>query len=255
MEIETAKQLALLNTGFYEAQAAAFSSSRQAAWPGWQTSLAMISAELVAGKSELAVFDLACGNLRYATFLREQLPQVKLDYSGVDNCDSLHANAIETGASYQHLDILETLFSGQQLSAAILAPRCDLAVCFGFMHHVPLPEQRQMVLASLIQQACPGAYVIVTLWQFMRDYSRRDKALAAHEQALQELGLRGLDENDFLLGWNDLPGVWRYCHSFSDAEVDGLIDVIADAAKLIARFCSDGKTGKLNTYLVFKTNE
>lgn len=60
------------------------------------------------------------------------------------------------------------------------------------------------------------------------------------------------NEGDYLLGWRNLPGVYRYCHSFSDEEIDSLATLVADRAKCVARFRADGRTGSLNEYLVLQ---
>ena len=60
------------------------------------------------------------------------------------------------------------------------------------------------------------------------------------------------NEGDYLLGWRNTPGAYRYCHSFSDEETDSLVASVADKAKCVARFRADGRTGNLNEYLVLQ---
>jgi hypothetical protein len=80
------------------------------------------------------------------------------------------------------------------------------------------------------------------------------KAQVVHEKARAELDLPDLDENDFILGWKNIDGAYRYCHSFVDDEIDALVASVADKATLIDRFCADGRTGDLNTYIVLKAH-
>lgn len=60
------------------------------------------------------------------------------------------------------------------------------------------------------------------------------------------------NEGDYLLGWRNTPGAYRYCHSFSDEEIDSLVASVADKAQCVARFRADGRTGNLNEYLVLQ---
>jgi SAM-dependent methyltransferase len=74
---------------------------------------------------------------------------------------------------------------------------------------------------------------------------------------LGELGageLGDLDENDYLLGWQDTPRAYRYCHSFSEDEIDRLVGSVAKTASVLSRFTADGRTGDLNTYLILKVH-
>ena len=61
-----------------------------------------------------------------------------------------------------------------------------------------------------------------------------------------------LEEGDYLLGWNDAPGTYRYCHSFDDSEIESLIAGVASNAHLVNRFRADGRANDSNEYLVFR---
>ncbi|MDR2036179.1 MAG: class I SAM-dependent methyltransferase [Coriobacteriales bacterium] len=253
MDIATAKRLCAINTCFYQEHHASFSSSRQSAWPGWELCLPFIQKAARGGVVRL--LDLACGNLRFEGFLRTQLTDLRLDYFAVDNCDALALPAASGDSRllrYQHLDILDVLFEGQELAGQLEASRCDVAVMFGFMHHVPLERYRQALLAALIQSLRPGGFALVTFWQFLNNAELRAKALQTHRVALKALELSNLDEHDFLLSWNNLPGAYRYCHSFSEGEINQFIEAFAGEVEVVSRFASDGRTGDLNTYLVLQ---
>lgn len=140
---------------------------------------------------------------------------------------------------------------GPALAEALQTPRCDLAVSFGFLHHIPLPRWREEVLAMLAAKVRPGGFVIVSLWRFLENPLLARKAEATHERALAELGLPPLDAGDRLLGWRDEPGAYRYCHSFTDGEIDALAASVGHAAE-VARFRADGRDGALNSYLVLQ---
>jgi SAM-dependent methyltransferase len=267
MNQKTARLLCALNSSFYEEHAASFSATRQAPWSGWTRCVELLR-ELEFGLSgtSLSVFDLACGNLRFESFLAHELSATELQFFAVDNCDALvpaelagqaePTESAKPSLHYQNLDLTDLLLRGLSLHEHLDAPPCDLAVCFGFLHHVPCAQYRKELLLSLIETTKPGGLVIVSLWQFMRNEALRIKALAAHARALEELepyDLRDqLDENDVLLGWQDKPRAFRYCHHFSDAEIDDLIDAVKDHATPVARFVADGRSNNLNSYVVLR---
>ena len=154
------------------------------------------------------------------------------------------------------LDAVEALIDGtlsQQLTA--LGPKpFDAAVSFGFAHHVPGFSRRVDLLRSLVAAVRPGGLVAVSLWRFMDDPKLAEKARASTKGALEDLPwLQAdcLEAGDFVLGWQDRPGAYRYCHHFSAAEIDRLVDAVPEA-RLVARFGADGRTGTLNEYLVLR---
>lgn len=244
MDKHTARHLSNLTTNFYSTVSASFSATRQAPWPGWQrvAQLAWPGGTKSATEAQ-DVLDLACGNLRFARFALERCPNARI--WAVDNCDALAAH--EPCVNYQHLNIANTLLDERDLQAAIDAPPCDLCVCFGFMHHVPLPEHRAQVLRALAQHAAPQGLIAVSFWQFEKDPRIMAKAqpLAPNESYAK---------GDYLLGWQGRTDVQRYCHSFAEEELDALAQHIAPLAKEIDRFSADGKSGDLNRYLVFRRN-
>ena len=233
----------------------------------------------------LSVLDLACGNLRFEAFLAKELADTDLAFHTADDCDALVKGAPwrpdpADGAAlgnraagsirwhHQSFDVLaaldaegrsdgaaldaETPGGGPALAEALQTPRCDLAVSFGFLHHIPLPRWREEVLAMLAAKVRPGGFVIVSLWRFLENPLLARKAEATHEHALAELGLPPLDAGDRLLGWKDEPGAYRYCHSFTDGEIDALAASVGHAVTEVARFRADGRDGALNSYLVLQ---
>ena len=286
MDMKTAEILCNVTSDFYRAQAASFSATRTSPWHGWQRCVAaMVEALGVAGhvageiaRSEAAadggvgegarraadaivrpgvsVFDLACGNLRFERYLAEALPHVDVRAYAVDSCDELAADAggLEIPVTYESSDIVGGLIAGAPLRELHHAPQVDAAVSFGFLHHVPGEELRVRVLDGLIDAVRPGGCVAVSLWQFMNNPALAAKAHATHVQASEALGLAAdaSDEGDYLLGWKNVEGAWRYCHHFSDEEVDRLVNAVSTRAHLVDMFEADGRTGAMNKYLVLQ---
>ena len=209
-----------------------------------------------AARPAISVFDLACGNLRFERYLAEALPHADVRAYAVDSCDELAAEAGNPAipVTYESSDIVGGLIAGAPLCELHHAPQVDMAVSFGFLHHVPGAALRVRVLDGLIDAVRPGGCVAVSLWQFMNNPALAAKARIAHAHACEALGLAAdaFDEGDYLLGWNNVEGAWRYCHHFSDEEVARLIDAVSPRAHLVDAFEADGRTDAMNKYLVLQ---
>ena len=239
--MQTIQRLCHLNNEFYRNNHASFSATRQSAWPGWERLDTHLDAHIG------TVLDVACGNLRYKSFL-ESHGTFADAYYAVDSCAELLPEA--TSASFQELDIVESLYE-DHLPADITAPPCDLAVCFGFMHHVPTAELRSSLFDVLLEKTREGGLVAVSFWQFAQDPKMLAKAETTTEHGQRELSL-ALDEGDYLLGWENAPNAYRYCHSFSEEELDAFVDRCKPQATLLDCYKADGRTGNMNGYLVFQ---
>lgn len=253
-----ALRLCALTGEFYRANAESFSQTRQSPWQGWVRLLEVMDAR-AAERELLRVLDVACGNLRFERYLADALPDRMLSGWAVDNCEPL----VEAGErsefgplsriAFQNLDVIERL-SGGRLRESLEAPDAsrDLAVSFGFMHHVPLERWRAELLRTLIAKVRPGGFVAVSFWRFLNSDKLAGKAQETTIRARAELGIPELPPNDYLLGWQDTQGLYRYCHHFDEPEIERLLAAVADSAELVSRFEADGKTGNLNEYVVLR---
>ena len=233
-----------LTSAFYREQAASFSSTRQSAWPGWERLLELLPPH----PASLDVVDVACGNQRLRRFLEGRLPHTRLSYVGVDNCRALSGEG-----PLVEVDVARTLL---ERPLRLGLPAADMAVSFGFMHHLPTHATRGRLLSSLVALVRPGGLVVVSLWRFMDDDSLAAKARATTAWVRGALGLvRGdLGANDYLLGWQGKPGTYRFCHYVDDDEVRELASSVS-SARLVTAFPADGHGGALNTYLVFRRTD
>lgn len=234
MDDHTADKLRALNNAFYRSQAQSFSQTRQYAWKGW----GRIADDLPHAPG--SVLDVACGNMRFKDFLDERFAHAGMRYCGVDSCAALVAP--EHRALFLEADVLEAADRWARGNH-------DLVACFGFMHHVPGFDARVRLLDALLDACKPGGTVAVSFWRFASDAALRSKAEQTTAEGCAKLALE-LDGNDFLLGWNGLPGVYRYCHSFTDLEIEQLVATAAQRASLADTFREDGKTHDMNTYIV-----
>ena len=260
MDKETADKLAQATSRFYAQEAPSFSATRGKPWPGWYRCADLLEGAFE-GRGPARLLDVACGNLRFERFVHEARPSLELAAYAVDGNDALvfdlaRADSELAGVSYQHLDIVDALKRERGLSSSLEAPVCDAGVCFGFLHHVPTALWRRRLLETLVECIRPGGLAIATFWRFAEDEGGARKAAESTERAGAELGIDPgqLGRGDFLLGWQGKPGVWRYCHSFLDAEVDRMIAglVGTDTAELAASFLADGADGRQNRYIALR---
>lgn len=278
MNRRTALFLNDLNARFYRAQALSFSATRRSPWPGWRRLLPFLEAAF-RDRDPATLLDVGCGNLRFEAFLAQGFPKRALSVCAVDACEPLVACASELPENVRvesvQLDVVAVLaaekaddadgtdaLGGTSLVRAVGREGLDAAVAFGVLHHVPGERLRRAALAGLFSCVRHGGVVAVSLWRFLDNEKMAANSDAAHAQACAELAadpvaaafdLAQLEPGDRLLGWQGRPGAYRFCHSFSDADVDGLVATAeACGANLVARFKSDGRTAKLNEYLVFR---
>ena len=269
MDVQTARQLAVLTNEFYHTQAASFSATRNAPWPGWQR---LLQEARLQSARELQVLDVGCGNGRFARFLEDALPGCALAVHGVDASAELatlqgpvsggmpmgaagqahQPGAAPVAGSFQQLDVVGALIEGTSLSQVLAAPACDLSVSFGFLHHVPGGSQRVRLLRALADKTRPGGHVAVSLWTFMEDARLAAKADAATRSALESYPALKLERGDYLLGWQQVQGAYRYCHHFCAEETDALAHALDGACTLLARYRHDGRGAGLNEYLLWR---
>lgn len=275
-----------MNARFYARVHGSFSETRTGAWPGWER-VAQEAAGVrpAGGECALRVLDAACGNLRFERFLQGELGEGACEFFAVDSCDELVNRDVPV--CYRHADLVEGALVGESMrslfatelgegtdaasfggcradgpsGANAAASRAgwgfDLAVSFGFLHHVPGFETRVRFLRDLLACVRPWGAAAVSLWRFMDDGRLAAKAEASHAKALAALAPHGiaqasLEPGDHFLGWQDEAGVYRYCHHFSEEETTALAEAVADLADVVARYKADGKTNDLNHYLVFR---
>lgn len=251
----TAEQLSRITSEFYAQQAQSFSATRQMPWQGWQQCLDAMP-QLLAGEKP-SVLDIGCGNLRFARYLCDEAGIVPAKYFAVDNCRPL----VESGetdtqtpqVTFIDLNVIKSLLENT-LSSRLTVPACDLVVAFGFLHHVPGAEKRLQLLRTLLEKTKPGGYVCVSFWQFMNSQKLAAKAQETTAQGLQALGIDALEleENDYLIGWQDKVNTWRYCHHFSQEELDELLASLGSDVHVCAQFSADGKDNNLNRYVILQ---
>lgn len=247
MDIETARMLNALTGNFYVRCAASFARTRTRPWRGWERCINAIPDALA--KPELSILDLGSGTLRFEDFLQANT-RARLNIYAVDACPQLLGK--DHDVHFIDMDIVSGLWDGTLRSCLRDVPERDMSCAFGLMHHIPGTQARQALLDAMVEKTKPQGYLLISFWQFERDARLARKAARATHLALECYPDLQLDENDWLLGWQDEPDVLRYCHSFTEAEIDAFVSHIADRVQLIDRFNADGPNDDLNCYLVLR---
>ena len=251
----TAERLSYVTSEFYSQQTQSFSATRQMPWQGWQQCLDAMPQLLVGEKP--SVLDVGCGNLRFARFLCDEARIVPAKYFAVDNCKPLvesgEADTQVSELAFIELDVIKSLLDNT-LSSRLTVPSCDLVVAFGFLHHVPGAKKRIELLCTLLEKTKPGGFVCVSFWQFMNSQKLAAKAQETTVQGLRALGIDAseLEEHDYLIGWQDKANTWRYCHHFSQEELDELLGSLGSDVQVCAQFSADGKDNDLNRYVMLQ---
>lgn len=232
------RRMAALTRAFYAQVAPSFSDTRQRPWPGF----VRLAGELgLAYGDTCSVLDIACGNLRFERYLESLVGHVEAC------CVDVDAELVATGTTRDPVrliitDVTTSLIDDTFSDILKDVGPVDLAVAFGFMHHVPVLDLRVRLARAMLGRVRTGGCAVCSFWQFSRDDRIMRKAVPVEE------GYAG----DYLLGWQDTTDVWRFCHDTSEAEIDELVDGLADIGRERLRYSADGKRGDLNRYLVLE---
>lgn len=232
MEAATRDHLLALSADFYRHWADEFDESRKNAWDSW--------ARIVSEVKELGpidnVLDLGCGNGRFASFLDDN-GLSELNYMGIDSEPQLIEHARKKLPN-KHFE-----FEVSTLDDALKsATKHKLIVCFGVFHHLPGKQYRQEVLNSFSDKLDVNGIAVLSLWQphLLKNFAT--KTSTSHS-------IEGLEENDFLMGWKRDFSHLRYCHDFTDEEINELVS--HSPFELVSQFQGSGNDMS-NRYLIMQ---
>lgn len=247
MNIATVTRLAELNQELYQQQGSHFNDTRMHSWVGWHRCLRALPST-----ASIRVLDIGCGNGRFGSFLRENLPtECEIEYVGIDGSAELlsaaQARLKDAKRFSTHLlqqNLVQQLLANQPMIAE--RSSFDLVVLFGLMHHIPSYTLRKQLLAKSAQLLSSTAQLWLSFWLF-----------AEHERFLlkqidpQQLSIATdqLEPGDYLLPWDTSNSV-RYCHYANGTEQQQL--VAATRLATMDSFTADGKTNDLNRYFVLQ---
>ncbi len=256
MDSSIINRLNQLNQQFYQTVAVEFDNTRHQAWSGWQTLVPLLQARF-AQPSSLSVLDLGCGNGRWGEFLLENVRQ-PFSYLGADSNQFLLNQAEQSlsgkvvNLNLTQLDIVAELqehtFTSRFFTKTEKQP-ITLIAAFGFLHHIPSLELRQLFLADCYRLLEPGGWLIVAAWQFLNSPRLTQRIITPEAVGLS---IDQLEEHDYFLDWQRGESAIRYCHLVDETEMRTLINQPQTLWKEVKTFLADGQTGNLNHYWVIE---
>lgn len=243
MKLATIKKLNLLNQDFYQKNAQSFSNTRQSAWHGWRKLFPTLKT-LNIQRSRLSILDIGCGNGRFLSFLKKNLSS-EVEYLGIDSDKELLQQAKVTypNHNFENIDIVEALVE-DKLSNHI-KNKYDLIVAMGVLHHIPSQELRKTFFEQVRSLLKPKGILIVSIWKFLENEKFKQKLIPVGKTP--NIQKSELEEGDCFLGWQKTNSI-RYAHYVGEREEKELLE----NWQVITSFFADGKSGKLNKYLVLQ---
>lgn len=241
MDTQTKAKLRQINQAFYDQFASSFSTTRHQVQPGVRRVSQMVP-------KDAAILDVGCGNGTLARLLADQ--GFSGTYLGVDLSEGLLADASRLLASppdgtyaFQRVDLADPHWA-----ASLLHQTADWLVAFAVLHHLPGADLRLQTVKSFRKLIAPDGSVVVSVWQWQNSPRLQKRVLP---WSIVDLDPENLDQGDVLLDWraDQVPGL-RYVHTLSEASLRKLAE--GAGFRVIESFYSDGKTGNLALYQVWK---
>jgi SAM-dependent methyltransferase len=247
MDSATAARLIELNREFYTRFGGSFSATRQRIQPGIRRVLDLL-------KGDEKILDLGCGNGELARELARRGQQGS--YLGVDFSLPLlrEAESQLVGFSAKFMEIDLTKLSVNSIQSSV-TNHWSLITAFAVLHHIPSRELRLNILQAIHQLLQPGGLFIHSNWQFLNSEKLKAriqpwKGAAVLGPALSRVEMSDVDAGDYLLDWRSGGKGLRYVHHFNEGELNELAE--ATGFQVIDTFYSDGQTGNLGLYQVWK---
>lgn len=284
MDASTIKKILELNSDFYKKVSEDFDLTRQSDWLGWNRVGDNICKHFKKEKSEqirseiklpenkkptghfekdkkesistdvdlakekkptrhFEVLDLGCGNGRFYEFLDKNFDD--FFYTGLDNNSDLIKKAVEKFGHglFHKKDIFSKLYPDDKF---------DLIVCFGITHHIPGKDFRLKWFENLSRFMYKDGLLVLTFWNY-HDDERFKNAVRGVKTGGFSIKEEELEEGDYFLGWGKNKDAFRFYHKYVSDEIFVIDEIFRNCGfDLVDTFESDGKSGWLNTYKIYK---
>jgi tRNA (uracil-5-)-methyltransferase TRM9 len=239
MDLSTAARLNELNRDFYTRFGESFSATRRRLQPGVRRVLERL-------QGEESILDLGCGNGE----LRRELGRRghRGPYLGVDFSLPLLGDAELQAAGFPaRFMAMDLAHLGEHREQLLASGQWSVVTTFAVLHHIPSRVCRLSVLRVVRDLIEPYGLFIHSNWQFLNS-----EKLKSRIQPWESASLSGseVEEGDYLLDWRSGGTGLRYVHHFAEAELQELAR--SSRFEVIETFFSDGETGNLGLYQVWK---
>ena len=239
MDSATAARLIQLNKDFYTRFGDSFSATRHRIQPGARRVLETL-------KGDESILDLGCGNGEFARELAKRGHRGA--YLGADFSLPLLREAESQpegfSARFVEVDLTELSVNSNQLA---VTDHWSLITAFAVLHHIPSTELRLNILRTVRQLLKPDGLFIHSNWQFLNSKKLKGRIKAWEGVSVTQ---SEVDAGDYLLDWRSGGEGLRYVHHFSESELNELAN--AAGFRVVETFSSDGETGNLGLYQVWK---
>ena len=252
MNRETIARLDAINRAFYSEHAEEFLATRAAPWPGWRRLLPHLEE---APSRSFRILDLGCGNGRLGAWLGELLLRPHT-YTGLDRSLPLLSQARHQFARSRAPARFQVDLVVSNGAIPCRDGAYDAVLALALLHHLPSFALRRALIEDALRVVRKGGLLALSFWQFADDerFERRRWSWEELDSGSPtRIDPAQLEDGDWLLIWGErsasVPAV-RYCHHASPEEAARLV---ADLPlELIETFRADGRSGKLNLYVVMR---
>ena len=239
MDSSTAARLIELNRDFYTRFGESFSATRHRLQPGVRRVLDRLNG----GES---ILDLGCGNGELARELARR--GHRGPYLGIDFSLPLlgEAELQPAGFTVRFME-MDLVRLGNKREQLLAAGKWSWVTAFAVLHHIPFAEYRLSILRVVRELIEPEGLFIHSNWQFLNSEKLRARIQPWQSASLSEFEV---EEGDYLLDWRSGGTGLRYVHHFQAQELSRLAS--ASRFEVLDTFYSDGETGNLGLYQVWK---
>jgi 2-polyprenyl-3-methyl-5-hydroxy-6-metoxy-1,4-benzoquinol methylase len=239
MDSNTAARLIEIDREFYTHFGDSFSATRHRIQPGARRVLESLN-------GNESILDLGCGNGELARELARR--GQRGSYLGVDFSLPLLREAESQpdgfSAKFLQVDLTQLSAFSDQLS---VVDGWSVITAFAVLHHIPSMELRLTILRIVKQLLKTDGIFVDSNWQFLNSEKLKARIQPWETAAIST---SEVDAGDYLLDWRSGGKGLRYVHHFNESELAELAK--ASGFSIMDSFYSDGETGNLGLYQVWK---